>query len=104
PLYNALVSPQSLNIKGSTQLEIFRDTVDAIVRQLTVDPVRFWQDSVAADGPIDIWEIAGERYIYNGNHRYHAAVQAGADIPTAAIRIVNMTGSSIPTFTLTQQV
>jgi hypothetical protein len=71
---------------------------------LQADPAKFWQDRVAAGGPIEIWEIAGGRYIYNGNHRYHAAAQVGVDIPPAAIRIVNMTGSTIPTFTLAQQV
>lgn len=97
------MSPQSLNIKGSTQLEIFRGTVEAIAQQLVADPNRFWQDSTAADGSIEIWEIQGERYIYNGNHRYHAAIQAAADIPTAAVHIVDRTGSTIPTFSLAQQ-
>ena len=33
------------------------------------------------DGPIEIWEIGGERFLYNGNHRFHAAVLAGVEIP-----------------------
>jgi hypothetical protein len=98
------VAPQSLNIKGSTQLEIFRGTVDAIARLLAADSVRFWQSSTADDGPLEIWEIGGERYLYNGNHRYHAAVQAGVDIPVEAIRIVNSSGSTIPTFSFAQQI
>ena len=101
--YNARVSPQSLNIRGSTQLEIFRGTVDAIAQRLQTDPAQFWQQSVADDGPVEIWEIQGERYMYNGNHRYHAAIQAGADIPAAAVHIVDRTGSTIPTFSLAQQ-
>jgi hypothetical protein len=98
------VTPQSLNIRGSTQLEVFQGTVDAIAQQLAIDPDGFWQASVAADGPIEIWEIAGERFLFNGNHRYHAAVQSGVEIPVTAIRIVQMSGSTIPTFSLAQQV
>jgi hypothetical protein len=51
---------------------------------------------------LEIWEINGERFLYNGNHRYHAAAQAGADIPPTAVRIVDRTGSTIPTFPLDQ--
>lgn len=98
------MSPQSLNVQGSTQLEIYRGTIDAIAQRLKADSLAFWQASVAADGPIEIWEIQGKRYLYNGNHRYHAAVQVEADIPADAVRIVDMTGSTIPIFTLAQQV
>lgn len=92
----------TLNIKGSTQPEVFRATVDAMAKALAADAAKFWQESVSKDGPIEVWEINGERYLYNGNHRYHAAVQAGADIPEFAIVIVDRTGSSIPTFPLDQ--
>ena len=64
------VNPQSLKVKGGTQPEIFQGTVDAITRELTTDPTSFWRDALATDGPIEIWEIAGERWLYNGNHRY----------------------------------
>ncbi len=92
----------ALNIKGSTQPEVFRDTVDAMANAVAADAPKFWQESVSKDGPLEIWEINGERYLYNGNHRYHAAVQAGVEIPDAAILIVDRTGSSIPTYPLDQ--
>jgi len=96
------VQPHSLNIKGSTQPEVFCATVDAMARALAGDPDRFWQESLAKDGPIEIWEISGERFLFNGNHRYHAAVQAGVEIPSYMIRLVDRTGSNIPTFPLDQ--
>jgi hypothetical protein len=92
--------PASLGIKGSTQPELFRGTVDAIARQLNADPARFWQDSLAHDGPIEIWVIGGERYLSNGNHRFQAALQEGVEIPADTIRIVDKTGSQVPTFLL----
>jgi hypothetical protein len=95
-----MVKPQDLNIRGSTQPEVFRSTVDAMARALRSDADRFWHDSVARDGPIDVWEIGGERFLFNGNHRYQAAVQEGVDIPDFAVRVVDMTGTSIPTFPL----
>jgi hypothetical protein len=92
--------PQALGVKGSTQPEIFRGTVDAMVQQLRADADRFWQESLARDGPIDIWVIRGERFLYNGNHRFHAASQAGVEIPSQAVRITDMTATTIPTFLL----
>lgn len=62
------------------------------------DPGRFWQEALARDGPIEVWVIQGERYLHNGNHRFHAAVQAGVGIPADHIRIMDKTGSQIPTF------
>lgn len=94
------VNSQALNIRGATQLEIFQGTVDAMIRELTTDPARFWQETLAKDGPIEIWEINGERFLFNGNHRYQAAVQAGVDIPDFMIRITERTGSTILTFPL----
>jgi hypothetical protein len=94
------VNPNSLGIKGSTQPEIFRATVDGMAQQLRADPAKFWQDALANDGPIEIWVINGEHYLFNGNHRCQAALQAGVDIPGAMIRIVDKTGSQIPTFLL----
>src|SRR6266508_1886554 len=96
------VSPQALNVRGSTQPELFQGTVDAMAQAIRADAARFWRDSCNKDGPIEIWEINGERFIYNGNHRFHAAVQTGTDIPDFAIKIVSMAGSSIPTFPLNQ--
>ena len=96
------MNPQSLNVKGGTQPEIFQGTVDAMTRELKTDPARFWQDALVRDGPIEIWEIAGERWLYNGNHRYQAAIQAGVDIPANHIMIVDKTGSSMPTWRFDQ--
>jgi hypothetical protein len=94
------MNPNALGIQGSTQPELFRGTVDAMAQQLKANPTRFWQDALANDGPIEIWVINGERYLFNGNHRFHAAVQAGVDIPADGIRIVDKAGSQIPTFLL----
>jgi hypothetical protein len=96
------VTPQALNIHGSTQPEVFRGTVEAMAQALSLDPAMFWQESLDTDGPIEIWEINGERFLYNGNHRYHTAEQAGVDVPDWMIRIKDKTGSSIPTFPLDQ--
>jgi hypothetical protein len=94
------MDPYSLGIKGSTQPELFRGTVDGMAQRLNADPTRFWQDALATDGPIEIWVINGERYLYNGNHRFQAATQAGVHIPADMIRIVDKTGSQISTFLL----
>jgi hypothetical protein len=96
------VSPQALAIKGSTQPEIFRATVNAMAQALATDPAKFWQEALARNGSIEIWEISGDRFLYNGNHRYHAAIQAGVEIPAAAVVIVDRTGSSIVTYPLDQ--
>jgi hypothetical protein len=96
------VDPRALNIRGSTQPEVFRGTVDHMARAIQANPVRFWRRSFLNDGPFQIWEINGERYLYNGNHRYHAAIQAGAEIPDDMIRYDDMTGSAILTFPLDQ--
>ncbi len=71
-----------------------------MAQQLKANPTKFWQDALAKDGPIEIWNINGERYLFNGNHRFQAALQAGVDIPVDMIRIVDKTGSQIPTFLL----
>ena len=93
---------KSLNVKGGTQPELFQGTVDAMARELRTNPAKFWADALAKDGPIEIWEIRGERWLYNGNHRYLAAVQAGVDIPANHITIVDKTGSSIATWPFDQ--
>ena len=96
------VNPLSLNLKGGTQPEIFQGTVYAIAQELKTDAAKFWQDALAKDGPIEIWEIQGERWLFNGHHRYQAAIQAGVDIPAAHIRIVAKSSSSIPTWRFDQ--
>lgn len=92
--------PTALGIKGSTQPEIFKGTVDAMTQQLKANPTTFWQDTLATDGPMEIWILGGDRYLFNGNHRFQAALQADVEIPTDAIRIVNKVGLPIPTFLL----
>ena len=96
------VNPQDLDIKGGTQPEIFRGTVEAMVHELKSDAPKFWRDTVARNGPIEIWEVNGERWLFNGNHRYQAAVLAGVEIPDSVILVVNKSGSSIPTYPLDQ--
>jgi len=96
------VTPQALNIKGSTQPEVFQGTVDGMAAALHADAAAFWQNAVTLNGPLEIWEINGQRFLANGNHRFHAAVKAGVEIPDGAIQIVNRTGSVIPTFPLDQ--
>ncbi len=98
------MTPQSLNLKGSTQPEIYMGTVDAIAQVMLTNPAQFWQDSLVQDGPIEIWEIHGERWLFNGNHRYQAAVQASVDIPESCITIVNRSGSAIPTWHFDQMI
>jgi len=98
------LSPQLLNLKGGTQPEIYQGTVDAIAQELRVDPTTFWQDAKLDDGPIEIWEINGDRWLFNGNHRYQAAIQAGVDIPDTHIWIVHKSGSTIPTWRFDQMI
>ena len=91
------IEPKFLNVKGATQPEIFEETVEKMVKQLKRNPNKFWRDTLK-DGPIEIWEIKGERFIYNGNHRFQAAIKAKVNIPKWAIEIKDKTTSSIPTF------
>jgi hypothetical protein len=98
------MSPQSLNVVGSTQPEIFQQTVDEMVQAIQADLDHFWQGALRTDGPIEVWVIGGERYLFNGNHPYQAAVAAGADIPNDVILVRDRTGSTIPTFRLDQLV
>jgi hypothetical protein len=97
-----MVDPTSLDVAGSTQLELFDGTIQAMRQQLRKDATTFWKQALSQDGPIDIWEINGERYLYNGNHRWHAAVEEGCLIPAENIRIIDKTGSQIPTWKLNQ--
>ncbi len=71
-----------------------------MVQLLQKDAARFWQESQLRDGPIDIWIINGERFLYNGNHRFHAAVQAGVMIPSSNVRMIDKTGTQIATYLL----
>ncbi|MBV9122812.1 MAG: hypothetical protein JO112_05615 [Planctomycetes bacterium] len=96
------VDPRALNIAGSTQPELFDGTVQAIRQQLRNHPAAFWQQALSQDGPIEIWEIHGRRYLCNGNHRWFAALEEGVTIPVDNIRIIDKTGSQIPTWQLNQ--
>lgn len=96
------MTPQSLNILRPIQPEIFQDTIDDMVQEIRTDPARFWQQSFQDDGPIEIWVIGGRRFLANGNHRYQAAVLAGADIPDDMIDVQDKTGLAVPTFPLDQ--
>ena len=98
------MTPQSLNVKGGTQPEIYKGTVDIIVQMLLTNPAAFWQISLAQDGPIVVWEINVERWLLNGNHRYQAAIQIGVDIPDAHVAIVDKTGTAIPTWRFDQMI
>lgn len=71
-----------------------------MVQRLQADAEGFWRGSLAQDGPIEIWVIQGERYLFNGNHRYHAADIARRAIPDDMIKIVEKPGVPIPTFLL----
>jgi hypothetical protein len=100
----SVVDPKDLAVVGSTQPEIFSGTVDAMAAEITgPDPGAFWAKSLQADGPIEIWEIGRQRYLYNGNHRFQAALKAQRPIPMENIRIVSKPSSQIPTFTLENQ-
>ena len=93
---------QSLNLIGATQPEIFRQTVDDMVAALRADAARFWRNSLEADGPLEIWEINGQRYLANGNHRFQAALAIGAEIPDEMIVEPDMTGSGVLVFRFDQ--
>jgi hypothetical protein len=61
----AWMDPLSLNIAGSTQPQLSASTIAAMAQELH-DPKRavaFWQNSLTNDGPIEIWEISGQRFL-----------------------------------------
>lgn len=98
------MTPQALNLKGGTQPEIYKGTVEDMAQELLRDPARFWQDSFAQDGPIEIWEINGERWLSNGNHRFQAALMVSVDIPDTQVSVADKTGSAIPTWRFDQMI
>jgi hypothetical protein len=51
---------------------------------------------------LEIWEINGQRWLANGNHRYQAAIRAGVPIPSDHVRIIDKTGHTIPTWRFDQ--
>jgi hypothetical protein len=99
-----LIDPLQLGIKGSTQPELFDGVIQSMVKELSDPQTRdlFWKQSLQNDGPIEIWEINGERFLYNANHRWHAAVEAGVGIPPDLIRIEVRPGASVLTWSLTE--
>jgi hypothetical protein len=71
-------------------------------QELRTNAAAFWKKSLAEDGPIQIWVINGKRYLYNGVHRWHAAMEEGVTIPPENIQVIDKTGSQIPTWLLDQ--
>jgi hypothetical protein len=100
------VDPRSLNIHGSMQPELFAGTVQGMRQQLSNlhTAEAFWRQSVARDGPITIYEISGQRFLFNGNHRFQAALAEGVPIPEWAIRIEQRPNYSGPLFGLDQMI
>jgi hypothetical protein len=76
-----------LNIVGSTQGKLYNGDIAWMRQQLRNNPEQFWRQTVATDGKIKILEINGRRYIANGNHRWHAAVEEKVTIPKWAIEV-----------------
>jgi hypothetical protein len=93
-----------LNLKGSTQPEIYKDTVDAMIQALLANSTAFWRNAEVIDGPMEIWEIDGDRWVYNVNHRYQAALQIDVEIPDSHIQLIDRTGSLIPTWRFDQMI
>lgn len=96
--------PQSLNVIGATQTDLYQSTVDDMVQLLRIDPDAFWSDSFRTDGPVEVWELNGQRFLSNGNHRYQAASIADVEIPDQMIVIRQMTGSGVLTFRFDQMI
>jgi hypothetical protein len=98
------VTPRSLNVNGSMDPVVFEGTIDGMRAQLRNPQTAeaFWRSTVARDGPITIYEINGQRYIFNGNHRFQAALAEGAEIPEWAIRVEQRPNYTGPLFRLDQ--
>lgn len=91
------VNPNSLSVIGSIQPYLTRHILDSMIEKMQQGKFD-WEKAKDNDGPIEIWEIAGKRYLANGNHRYHAAWQAGVEIPQNQILVVNKGKIEVPTF------
>lgn len=98
------MSPHALNLVGATQVEIYAETVDDMVKAIQIDAGRFWRQSLLTDGPIEIWEVSGLRYLSNGNHRYQAALLTGVDIPEDSIVLIDKSLSLVVTFRFDQMI
>jgi hypothetical protein len=96
------VTPQSLNVVGATQPDIYVGTVDDIVALLLADAAKYWQEWFSDDGPIAVWTINGERWLSNGNHRYQAAIRLNIEIPDTHVTFADMLGKAIPTWRFDQ--
>ncbi|VTR98885.1 rhs repeat-associated core domain-containing protein : YD repeat protein OS=Isosphaera pallida (strain ATCC 43644 / DSM 9630 / IS1B) GN=Isop_2419 PE=4 SV=1: RHS_repeat: PT-HINT [Gemmata massiliana] len=103
-VHNNSVDVKSLNIAGSTDAVFHPEIVQGMRLQIRANSKKFWADALAKDGPIEIWEIGGKRYLFNGNHRYRAALAEDVAIPEANLKIIDKTGSKIPTFGLNEMV
>ncbi len=91
------VHPNSLNVIGSLQPDLTKEILDSMIQKM--EEGKFdWEKAKENDGFIEIWEVQGNRYLANGNHRYYAAEQIGIDIPPAQIVIIDKGNKDIPTF------
>lgn len=91
------VNPDSLNVIGSLQPDLTREILDSMIQ--TMKEGKFdWDKAKENDGFIEIWEVNGNRYLANGNHRYYAAEHLGINIPKAQIIIIDKGNIEVPTF------
>lgn len=91
------VNPNSLEIIGSIQPYLTRSILDSMVEKMQGGKFD-WEKAKENDGPIEIWEIEGRRYLANGNHRYRAAQYAGINIPSNQVVVVHKGQMDVPTF------
>lgn len=91
------VHPTSLNVIGSLQPDLTKEILDSMIGKMKEGQFD-WNKAKENDGFIEIWEINGNRYLGNGNHRYFAAEQLGIDIPAAQIIIIDKSHTEVPTF------
>ncbi|MBI1833022.1 MAG: hypothetical protein HYR84_16400 [Planctomycetes bacterium] len=96
------VTPQSLNVVGATQPDIYIGTIDDIAALLSSDSAKYWQETLKDDGPIAVWPINGERWLSNGNHRYQAALRLGIEIPDSHVTFEDLANKAIPTWRFDQ--
>ncbi len=51
-----------------------------MAKALKANPTKFWNETLAKDGPIEIWGLEEGDFLYNGTHRFLAALQARVEI------------------------
>lgn len=100
--HNTGINCDALNIAGSLNAAIERNRID-FLKNLLGDPKTrgaAWDKMGLDDGPIEIWNINGKRFLANGNHRFHAAKELGIPIPHNQVKIIDKGSSPIPTIRL----